>query len=204
MRSAQADSCSLAAARNVSAAASRTRWPRPCSRAASLAMVVVLPVPFTPTTSTTAGWAGSGRRGVHSPSGRGTSRAANSACTDAAGPPGSSRRRARSTTARARVAPTSPPMRVSSTDSHVASSAPPRRRPWRRATKPARLRSTPASMLGAGSSVADVSGGAGQPSMLPSSRTPGGLAGSPGPRRNQPMVSRPPRPARSPRPGAAR
>ena len=45
----------MAAARNVSAAASTTRRPCARSRAASLPMVVVLPVPLTPTTSTIAG-----------------------------------------------------------------------------------------------------------------------------------------------------
>ena len=63
-RSAQMRSWSLAAARNVSAAASSTRRPAAASRAASLPMVVVLPVPFTPTISTTAG-APSGRASAH-------------------------------------------------------------------------------------------------------------------------------------------
>ena len=45
----------MAAARNVSAAASITCLPSPCSCAASLPMVVVLPVPLTPTTRMTCG-----------------------------------------------------------------------------------------------------------------------------------------------------
>ena len=45
----------LAAARKVSAAASSTLLPCERSRLASLPMVVVLPVPFTPTTSKTSG-----------------------------------------------------------------------------------------------------------------------------------------------------
>ncbi len=49
------ESCSAAAARKVSPAASMTFFPSACSRCASLPIVVVLPVPFTPTTSTTAG-----------------------------------------------------------------------------------------------------------------------------------------------------
>ena len=53
----------MAAARNVSAAASSTLAPRVLKRLASLAMVVVLPVPLTPTTSTTAGTSGAGLRG---------------------------------------------------------------------------------------------------------------------------------------------
>ena len=56
-RSAQISSCSSAAARNVSAAPTSTE--RPCSRSlrASLPIVVVLPVPFTPTTRITLGFA---------------------------------------------------------------------------------------------------------------------------------------------------
>ena len=54
-RSAQISSCSSAAARNVSAAATTTE--RPCSESfdASLPIVVVFPVPFTPTTRITLG-----------------------------------------------------------------------------------------------------------------------------------------------------
>ena len=48
-------SCSAAAARNVSPATSITRLPSLRSRVASLPIVVVLPLPFTPTTRTTAG-----------------------------------------------------------------------------------------------------------------------------------------------------
>jgi len=54
-RSPQVWSWSAAAARNVSAAPSTTVSPSPTSDLASLPQVVVLPVPFTPTTSTTAG-----------------------------------------------------------------------------------------------------------------------------------------------------
>src|SRR5579875_452262 len=48
-------SCSIAAARNVSAAARMTRSPSRLKARASLAMLVVLPTPFTPTTRITAG-----------------------------------------------------------------------------------------------------------------------------------------------------
>ena len=48
-------SCSTAAARKVSPAASITLRPSPLKRWASLAMVVVLPLPLTPITSTTCG-----------------------------------------------------------------------------------------------------------------------------------------------------
>ena len=60
-RSAQVSSCSVAAARKVSAAASSTFLPYCCfRRCASLAISVVLPAPLTPTTSRTYGcaWAG--------------------------------------------------------------------------------------------------------------------------------------------------
>ena len=53
----------MAAARKVSAATSVTLWRRFFSRCASLAVLVVLPVPFTPTTRMTFGFAGSGRSG---------------------------------------------------------------------------------------------------------------------------------------------
>ena len=46
----------MAAARNVSPAASMTERPSAWSLAASLPMVVVLPEPLTPTTSTTKGF----------------------------------------------------------------------------------------------------------------------------------------------------
>src|SRR5438067_3252771 len=54
-RCAQISSCSSAAARNVSAAATTTECPCCASLAASLPIVVVLPVPLTPTTRTTLG-----------------------------------------------------------------------------------------------------------------------------------------------------
>ena len=49
--SAQTSSCSMAAARKVSAATSRTRRPAAACMAASLPIVVVFPTPFTPVTS---------------------------------------------------------------------------------------------------------------------------------------------------------
>ena len=55
-RVAQISSCSSAAARNVSAAATSTERPWSCSFAASLPIVVVLPDPFTPTTRMTKGF----------------------------------------------------------------------------------------------------------------------------------------------------
>ena len=53
MREPQICNCSMAAARNVSPAASITLLPSAESFAASLPMVVVLPEPFTPTTRMT-------------------------------------------------------------------------------------------------------------------------------------------------------
>ena len=61
-RSAQTSSCSPAAARKVSPAPRSTDFPACPSRAASLPTVVVLPVPFTPTTMTTWGGAAPGGR----------------------------------------------------------------------------------------------------------------------------------------------
>ncbi len=54
-RSAHTSSCSSAAARNVSAAATITSWSCSRSRCASFPIVVVLPVPFTPTKRRTLG-----------------------------------------------------------------------------------------------------------------------------------------------------
>ncbi|MNE66597.1 hypothetical protein D3C80_1621530 [compost metagenome] len=53
LRSPHTCSCSTAAARKVSPAASMTFLPSSCSFFASLPMVVVLPAPFTPTTRIT-------------------------------------------------------------------------------------------------------------------------------------------------------
>ena len=52
VRSPQTLNCSIAAARNVSPAASITFFPSKTNCCANLPMVVVLPVPLTPTTST--------------------------------------------------------------------------------------------------------------------------------------------------------
>ncbi len=55
VRSPQISSCSMAAARKVSAAASNTVFPCERRRFASLPIDVVLPTPFTPTTRMTSG-----------------------------------------------------------------------------------------------------------------------------------------------------
>ena len=52
-RCAQVSTCSVAAARKVSAAAMTTRAPSSTARCASLPTLVVFPAPFTPTMSTT-------------------------------------------------------------------------------------------------------------------------------------------------------
>ena len=59
-RSAQMESCSMAAARNVSAATSMTDRPSFLNRCAAFPMVVVFPTPLTPTTMMTLGSPGPG------------------------------------------------------------------------------------------------------------------------------------------------
>ena len=104
-------------------------------------MVVVLPVPFTPTTRMTAGPPAAAGFGAQSGS-RSTRRAESSARTAASGPAPSRRARAPSTIRIARPAPTSPAMSVSSTSSQAVSSAPPKS-PRRRAMNPPRVRASP-------------------------------------------------------------
>ncbi len=138
MRSAHSMICSMAAARNVSAAASKTLAPSDLKRYASLAMVVVLPVPLTPTTRMTAGMPGPGMRG------QGTAlRSANrprSSSWRAFWGPTSMRARARSQTSMASSAPRSAEMSASSTSSHVSSSGSPElSRPLTRSAKPMRV-----------------------------------------------------------------
>ena len=96
VRCAQIRSWSMAAARKVSAAASTTRRPLARSRAASLPMVVVLPVPLTPTTSTIAGPPSAAGTGSQCSASRGASSPASSART-ASSAETSLRLRARST-----------------------------------------------------------------------------------------------------------
>src|SRR5664280_2480400 len=136
-------------------------------------MVVVLPVPLTPTTRMIAGEPGPVRCGAQFGS-RSTSSAASSDRTAATGPPLSLRLRARSTTSSASAAPTSPAMSVSSTSSQVCSSGSPRPRiPLRRAMKPPRLRSMPA----ASGAPADDAALAGTPSASASISAPAGGSG---------------------------
>ena len=115
-RCAQISSCSSAAARNVSAAPTSTD--RPCSRSfcASLPIVVVFPVPFTPTTRTTVGCAETSNAGG-APKTASTSSARASASRPTA-PRASSRR----TSSAVACTPTSLRINASSSRSHAASS----------------------------------------------------------------------------------
>ena len=114
----------MAAARNVSAAASTTRRPSARSRAASLPMVVVLPVPLTPDDQDDRRRALGGRDGLPvlgvavREQAASSSRTACSAVT-------SRRLRARSTRSIENAAPTSPVIRVSSISSQSAPPSPP-------------------------------------------------------------------------------
>ena len=121
----QIRSCSTAAARKVSAAASATLRPSATSRCASLAMVVVLPVPLTPTNRITDG--GSPRSNAPDPTRTRRSRISVASARRASSPvrPPSLRNRARaaSTSSSVASAPTSAPMSASSTSSQVASVA---------------------------------------------------------------------------------
>src|SRR4051794_17971003 len=115
-RCAQISSCSSAAARYVSAAATTTERPCSASLAESLPIVVVLPVPLTPTTRITAGSWATSRTGA-SPKSSVTSSA--SASLRSASSPRASSRRTSSAVART---PTSPAMSASSSRSQSASS----------------------------------------------------------------------------------
>ena len=126
VRWAQIRSWSIAAARNVSAAASTTRRPCARSRAASLPIVVVLPVPLTPTTSTIAGPPSAAGFGVHSSS-RGGEQRRELGADRASGRSTSRRLRARSTRSIDSAAPTSPVIRISSISPSRRRSPPPER-----------------------------------------------------------------------------
>ena len=115
-RCAQISSCSSAAARYVSAAATTTERPCSASRAESFPIVVVLPVPLTPTTRITAGsWARSSTGGSPNSSAASSARAAFKSVSS----PRASSRRTSSAVART---PTSPAISASSSRSQSASS----------------------------------------------------------------------------------
>ena len=143
VRWAQMRSWSMAAARKVSAAARTTRRPLARSRAASLPMVVVLPVPLTPTTRRIAGAPSTAGDGSQASASRGARRLPSSLRIACSGET-SRRLRARSTRSRARRAPTSPVIRISSISSQSASLPPPKAA-RSLAPKPVRLFSRPAS-----------------------------------------------------------
>ena len=126
-RSPQVCSWSAAAARKVSAAPSSTVCPSPISARASLPQVVVLPVPFTPTMSSTAGIPLCGSvRSVRSSSPSWVSSSARSRSRTSAGPrtPSTLTLVFRSSTmTRATATPTSAVMSTSSISSQVSSSS---------------------------------------------------------------------------------
>ncbi len=195
--SAQWASCSAAAARNVSAAASTTRRPTSLSRCATLAIVVVFPTPFTPTNIQTLGSPSvDARWRILSPS---SSSATSSACSN---PMSASVSEVFSLRARSRTSPrmrsvvgtpTSARRSVSSRSSQVSSSM---RRPRslanaarvlprrsRRRTSSSRCAASPlgsaaaaasASAARASATVAAVLG-ASSTSVPPTGRTAGGV-----------------------------
>ena len=125
-RSAQTSSCSIAPARNVSAAARRTGRPAAISRAASFAVVVVLPEPLTPTrkitSSGTSGTAaGLGAREMMASISSTSTRFSSARSAPDEEPP---RRRMASASAPAVSAPTSASRSTSSSDSRTVSSNP--------------------------------------------------------------------------------
>src|SRR6266511_2297898 len=130
-RSPQRSSCSVAAARKVSAAASTERLPSSARARASLPQVVVLPVPLTPTTRTMAGRSESGTRS------RARLRSAAPTASSSSGrsaSPAWARERSRSISSPVVATPTSAASRASSSSSQAASS------PVPRASRPARPR----------------------------------------------------------------
>src|SRR5215472_17179333 len=191
----QVSSWSAAAARKVSAAPSRTVWPSPMSARASLPQVDVLPVPLTPTMSTTAGrspcLATCNDLSMSGPTcsiRSCLSRPRTSAVPRA--PPTRTWVRSSLTICAAGAAPRSAPTRVSSISSQPCSSSPSRESRlsstepnpvWERASRPRSRVIRPASGCGASATSvagAPVSGGVstpGWPVPSPSPRAgPGG------------------------------
>src|SRR5215216_3137737 len=130
-RSPQMTSCSVAAARKVSAAASTACLPSSDRARASLPTVVVLPVPLTPTTSTIPGrWCSVSRSRARERSPLPTaSRSSSRSRSRRAGPLARSARarvRSRSTSSLAVATPTSADSSASSSSSQASSSSTPR------------------------------------------------------------------------------
>ena len=130
LRSAQTVSCSTAAARNVSPAASITESPWSLSRRASLPIVVVLPEPFTPTTRITYGFFARSTASGRSTGFRMASSASASADSSARASASSARSTLRCRSDRMTSVASTPTSaassRVSSSSSSAASIAPPR------------------------------------------------------------------------------
>src|SRR2546425_4332063 len=148
-RSAQRSSCSMAAARNVSAAASSGRSPASFRRFASFAAVVVFPLPFTPTTRTTRGVAPSPPSAVSPASAptsvsRTASRSFGTVVTSAVATRSRTCAMSGSTSDTERSARSSP---SSSASSHSGVTFSARPRPKRRARKPVRVFSRPESRV---------------------------------------------------------
>ena len=125
-RSAQCASWSAAAARNVSAATSNTSRSASTACAASLAAVVVLPTPLTPTSSQTFGCPGTRWRLRSTPRSRvaAISRSSTPGSSPASRTPSSAARsRTRSTSPVVVGTPTSARSSVSSISSHASSSS---------------------------------------------------------------------------------
>ena len=129
MRSAHSPSCSAAAARNVSAAARTTSRPSRCSTAASLPMVVVLPVPLTPVTIQTVGsssWVRARLRSAVPRALRSSCLSRSTTSSAVVAPSSRARRRSSSTISMVAVTPTSAVISASSRPSQASSvDAPP-------------------------------------------------------------------------------
>src|SRR6266849_5943063 len=150
IRAAQVSSCSMAAARNVSAAARSGVSPASLNRFASFAAVVVLPLPFTPTTRITRGRAALVRRDASfaASSATSTSRTASSALGTVFSPPVDARSRTcaiRGSTSETERSARSRPSSSSSRNSAVSGSS--ALRPKTRERNPPRVFARPLDRL---------------------------------------------------------
>src|SRR5207237_1322024 len=121
LRLPQISSCSRAAARKVSPAASRTENPWDCSHFASLPIEVVLPAPLTPASMMTKGRCGPTTRGLSRERRRSVSDALSSDCGSASAPERFQRVRRSASRRSVAATPTSPVSRADSSSSSVAS-----------------------------------------------------------------------------------
>src|SRR5919109_3698735 len=163
-RTAHTSSCSPAAARKVSAPARLTRRPSPARRRASFPIVVVLPVPFTPTTRTTPSPSAGSARLVSGP----RIPTISSRRSSSASAPALHRSSTAATNASAAAGPTSAFRRVSWSAIHASS---PASRPSTARTRaPSPSRRTAGGAV-AGSPSTDGAGGATVPRLAFVSRT---------------------------------